>query len=100
MCLFVSEQRQYQIWSSNKDAVDQTLIRSVVARYDPATSNFYMQREVFSDVIREAGVSIRNLYDWMNRNHIGITAERLGSSLPRVSCYVFSKDVIGADEPV
>lgn len=88
------------IWSSNKDAVDQTLIRSVVARYDPATSNFYMQREVFSDVIREAGVSIRNLYDWMNRNHIGITAERLGSSLPRVSCYVFSKDVIGADEPV
>lgn len=88
------------IWSSKKDAVDQTFVRSVVARFDPATSLFYMQKETFSQVLRDAGVSLRNIGTWMRTNGIRVVTQRLGSSLPSVSCFMFSKDAIGASEPV
>lgn len=88
------------IWSSKKDAVDQTLVRSVVARFDPATGLFYMQKELFSQVLRDAGVSLRNVGKWMKDNNIYIVTQRLGSSLPTVSCYSFSKEAIGTAEPV
>lgn len=87
------------VWSSNKDAVDQTLVKSVVARFDPATNKFFMQKEQFSNVVREAGVSLRNISTWMRENNINVTPTRLGSSLPIVLCYSFDKDIIGATEP-
>ena len=87
------------VWSSNKDAIDQTLVRSVVARFDPATDTFFMQKEVFGDVIRGAGVSLRNISGWMKDNNIRQVVERLGSSLPYVVCYSFKKDAVGATAP-
>lgn len=87
------------VWSSVIGAVDQTLVRSVVARFNPADDCFYMQKEVFSAVIRDAGVSMRNLEPWMKSVGIVSRPERLGSSLPYVICYVFPKDIIGAQTP-
>lgn len=87
------------VWSSNKDAIDQTVVRSVVARFDPATNKFYMQRELFSQVIRDAGVSLRNISTWMKTNNINVAPTRLGSALPIVLCYSFDKDAIGAETP-
>lgn len=87
------------VWSSTSGSVEQSLIRSVVARYNPARDCFYMQRETFSAVLREAGVSIRNVDTWMKASGIKQVTERLGASLPYVLCYQFSRDTIGAPEP-
>lgn len=101
LCAFLYQNNgNINIWSSASGSVDQTLVRSVVARYNPTDDSFYMQKEVFSNVVREAGVSMRNISSWMKASGIEEKAERLGSSLPMVMCYVFPKDAIGAKEPI
>lgn len=87
------------VWSSTPGSVDQSLVRSVVARFNPSDNCFYMQKEVFANIIRDAGISIRNIQPWMKISGIKERAERLGSTLPYVLCYVFPKDIIGATVP-
>ena len=100
LCAFLYQNNgNINVWSSNKDAVDQTVVRSVIARFDPATDAFFMQKNTFAQVVRDAGVSLHNIEGWMRTVGIATRPERLGSALPVVTCYTFNKDAIGATVP-
>lgn len=81
--------------SSAPNAIDTTNPRMIYARYDNERKFYYMAKDQFKGIIREAGLSFRNLSSWIKRRGILVENQRLASNMPRIECFAIPEEVLG-----
>ena len=81
--------------SSAPNSIDTTSPRIIYARYDSERKFYYMAKDQFKGIIREAGLSFRNLSSWIKRRGILAENQRLASNMPVIECFAIPEDVLG-----
>lgn len=81
-------------WNEGSD-VSLSSPRQIMARYDSTRDMYIMQKSKYAGVVRDAGLSIRNLHTWHKAAGVFESIEKLSKQTPTTICYCVPSSALG-----